>query len=121
MDNLEILRAKHALKKAEGLKKESVNRLPGLIVSNGLLATLAFVCEEKPEREPLKIAMDAVAEYLSKRNILKDIKENNNAAKEMLHQLITKGSSLDLQQATYETLKYLAYLKRFSEKKSSSS
>ncbi|KIE59473.1 hypothetical protein A946_02040 [Methylacidiphilum kamchatkense Kam1] len=114
--NLDLFRATHALEKAKSLRKESVNRLPGLIIANGLLATLAFVSEEKDEREPLRNAMDAVAHYLLKRKII-TAKDNNKSLAEQMLEDLTKSPSSKLQQATYETLKYLSYLKRFAKKK----
>ncbi|TFE65871.1 type III-B CRISPR module-associated protein Cmr5 [Methylacidiphilum caldifontis] len=115
--NLELSRAEHALKNAKDLSKEKVNRLPGLIQGNGLLATLAFVSEEKEERKELKNAMEAVIDYLREREILNSSlnKENENKILITINEL-TNGDSLKLQQATIESLKYLSYLKRFSKK-----
>ena len=42
MKNLEQIRAAAALEPAKTLDKAAVNKLPAMIMSNGLLATIAF-------------------------------------------------------------------------------
>lgn len=110
MTNLDILRAKHALNRANNLDKKNVNKIPGLIMSNGLLSTLAYIIDKKSDSETSK-AMEAVIDYLKERNVI-----SKNTVTGALQEL-TNGDSIKLQRATFEALQYLSYLKRFSEKK----
>ena len=62
MQNLEQIRAAHALQKAPTLDKQVVSKLPAMILNNGLLAAAAFARDGN--REGMRDAMDAVADYL---------------------------------------------------------
>ncbi len=108
MQNLDQLRAAHAVKRARTLKKRSVNKLPAMILSNGLLATAAFT--KDGNREGMRDAMDAVADYLGSRNLIGPGKVGCDG---MINDLVSR-SSIDLQRATSEALAYLSFLKRFA-------
>ena len=55
MQNLDQLRAAHAIKEALKTDKSSVAKLPAMLLSNGLLGTLAFAAEaQKPKREKME-------------------------------------------------------------------
>ena len=54
MQNLDQVRAAHALKEALKTDKAAVSKLPAMLLSNGLLGMLAFAAEaEKPKREKM--------------------------------------------------------------------
>lgn len=108
MQNLDQIRASHALSavKGEGLQKKHVNKLPALIVNNGLLAAAAFTSE----RKELGVVMDCVAEHLKKTGRLKKSSNNSEMQKEL-----AEGSSAALRLATDEALAYLSFLKRFAK------
>jgi CRISPR type III-B/RAMP module-associated protein Cmr5 len=85
-----------------------------MILTNGLLATLAFACEQdKTRRRNMKAAADGLASHLTK--ILPEAGTANTG--EALAQNLAKGSDLTLQRATTEALAYLAYLKRYAAPK----
>ncbi|MGB9603807.1 MAG: type III-B CRISPR module-associated protein Cmr5 [Verrucomicrobiia bacterium] len=121
MKNLDQIRASNALKKAKDISKSDVNRIPALIVNNGLLATLAFATEmresengqKKYAREKMKQIMDCIAEHLSGDEIGIDVLKGCTNASKLLDRL-TNVSFYDLQKATDEALHYLSYLKRFA-------
>jgi CRISPR/Cas system CMR-associated protein Cmr5 small subunit len=115
MKNLEQIRAAAALGPAQGLSREAINKLPGLIINNGLLAAAAF-CQAGGDgnKDHLKEAMQATAQHLHERKILPRFV----SIKEMIGDLCQKDAST-LQRATAEALAFLAFLKRFAPKKSS--
>jgi CRISPR/Cas system CMR-associated protein Cmr5 small subunit len=110
MQNLEQIRADHALKKATILDKKTVSKLPGMIVNNGFLAASAFASDGN--RDGLRDVMDAVADHLKGRGLVGSTAGN---CKDMIKDLAAR-SSADLQCATVEALAYLAFLKRFAAK-----
>lgn len=114
MKNLEQLRAAAALQAAPGIKREAISKLPGLIINNGLLAAAAFCAADGdgPNRGDLQKAMLATAGHLAARKIL----TNGDSIKAMIEELAGRDSSV-LQRATAEALAFLAFLKRFAEKK----
>lgn len=112
MQNLEQIRAAAALKPAEGLDRSAVNKLPALIIANGLLAAAAFCQAEGggENRKGMKRAMDAIAAHLAGQGRLgASVKTTEALIEDLAHR-----DSYDLQQATTEALAYLAYLKRFA-------
>ena len=114
MQNLDQLRAAHANAAAAKTEKSSVAKLPGMILTNGLLATLAFACEDKkPNREKMKAAGDSLATHLAK--FIPEIGPATNG--QVLGTALAQGSDLTLQRATTEALAYLSYLKRYAPKK----
>ncbi len=123
MKNLDQLRAAHALTAAELpgrdqfpklIDKSSVAKLPGMILTNGLLATLAFACEEgKENRRAIYTAANALAIHLGSTFV--ELNGCNSGT--VLGNRLAGGNALTLQRATTESLAYLSYLKRFAEKK----
>ena len=120
MKNPEQTRAAQALKfwNSEPAKKlagregaEVLRRLPALLLTNGLLATLAYA---KTSPEPWKILMDEISAFLSpgKMGVLPAPAPNLDS----LIQVLTNelSDSLLLQRATAEALFYTGYLKRFA-------
>lgn len=121
MQNLEQVRATNALKSAKDISKSDVNRIPALIINNGLMATLAFATEKregedkkvKPARWEMKYIMDCVAAHLSDSRVGIDSLKDCTDAEKLLKRLTTV-SFYDLQKATDEALQYLSYIKRFA-------
>ena len=112
--NLDQLRAQHAHEAAGKTDRASVSKLPGMILTNGLLATLAFACEkDKKPRENMKAAADSLAAHLSKR--IPAIGSVNTG--DALAVKLASGDALTLQRATNEALAYLTYLKRYAAPK----
>lgn len=113
MQNLEQIRAKHALAHVGGLDKRAISKLPALILNNGLLAATAFTLDGGGEnRKDMKGAMDRVALHLRDRKLVAD----RVADAQALVADLTQRNSADLQRAADETLAYLGYLKRFAVK-----
>ena len=112
MQNLEQIRAANALEPAKHLDRSAVNKLPAMILANGLLATAAFCDAEGENRKDMKGAMDATAAHLAKREL---IAIGKNTTKGIIEDL-SAGDSQRLQRATSEALAFIAYLKRFAPK-----
>jgi CRISPR/Cas system CMR-associated protein Cmr5 small subunit len=87
-----------------------------MIINNGLLATAAYaaVIDESGElkRAALKLALDAVADYLCQQGILSHDKGTVDG---LLEDLPSRPDAEPLQRATSEALAYLSYLKRFAK------
>ncbi len=131
MKNLEQLRAMHALEfwrpvqgqppQTRGVNKgDVVSKLPGLVVSNGLLQTAAFAKSKGGGHQELLLA---VFRFLSHPD--RALLPTPTAARpgepeiERYIRLLTDGpdaTSLRLQAATAEALAYMGYLKRFAPK-----
>lgn len=116
MKQLEQLRAAHALQHVGDLPKEAVNGLPGLILANGLLGTLAFCSAESSgaNRGSQAKALQLAADFLAEQQVL----PGRPQSLEQWIDTLCKGSAAELQQVTDEVLAYLAYLKRFARKQS---
>jgi CRISPR type III-B/RAMP module-associated protein Cmr5 len=115
MQNLDQIRAKNAIEPAKSLDRSAVNKLPAMILTNGLLATAAF-CEAEgggDNRNQMKRALDATTAHLSKRGLIAQGKTQTN---ELIADLAA-CDSVHLQRATAEALAFIAYLKRFAPKK----
>jgi CRISPR type III-B/RAMP module-associated protein Cmr5 len=114
MKNLEQIRAANALEPAKGLSRSAVNKLPAMILANGLLATAAFCNAEGggENRADMKKALNATAGHLAKQGHLAP---GTNTVAGMIEDLC-KRSSHELQRATAEALAFIAYLKRFALK-----
>lgn len=112
--NLEQIRAAAALTPAKDLSRSAVNKLPAMILANGLLAACAFCDAEGggENRKDMKAALKATAEHLAKRKYLS---EGINTVRGMIEDL-SKRDSHQLQRATTEALAFIAYLKRFAPK-----
>lgn len=114
MKNLEQIRAAGALDPAKDLSRSAVNKLPAMILSNGLLAAAAFCDAEGggENRQDMKAALAATAEHLASRG---HIAPGSKTVRCMLEDL-SKRNSHHLQRATAEALAFIAYLKRFAPK-----
>lgn len=115
MQNLEQIRAANALEPARNLDRSAVNKLPAMIITNGLLATAAF-CEAEgggDNRSNMKSALDATARHLATRGLV----AANTASTRSLIEDLARRDSHHLQRATAEALAFVAYLKRFAPKK----
>jgi CRISPR type III-B/RAMP module-associated protein Cmr5 len=114
MKNLEQIRAANALEPAKELSRSAVNKLPAMILANGLLATAAFCNAEGggENRGDMKKALEATAKHLANRGHLTP--ETKTVAG-MIEDL-SKRTSHELQRATAEALAFIAYLKRFAPK-----
>jgi hypothetical protein len=118
MKNLEQIRAAQALRfwNSEPARRvagreggDPVQKLPVLILSNGLLATIAFA---KANGAGFEILAREIGEFLSPghMNVLPaPAPDLDHFIKVLTHE---KSDSLLLQRATTEALAYLAYLKR---------
>jgi len=118
--NLEQLRAAHALSKAAALNRQDTRKLPALILNNGFLAAAAFTLDSAA-RNGMRDVVVAIGQHLHQRGHLHREPvgaDNNERVKSLLGELSGK-SSLDLQRATDEALAYLGYLKRFAAKRAS--
>lgn len=114
--NLEQVRAKHALDRAPAVKKQNnegdcLSGYPSLVVNNGLLATLAFSLDK--EKQHVRVA-NAVAYHL---HTLDTVRQTGNGVPSAvtLRDALTKADSQTLRRATGEALAFLAYLKRFAK------
>lgn len=121
MQNLDQIRAAAALAAAESTSRQAVSKLPAMIMTNGLLSASAFADErgkaDKPKREKMQAAMNAVARHLKNPvhgiTVLESVKDIKTLATALSEKPAT---SLDLQRATHEGLAFLAYLKRYAVK-----
>lgn len=123
MQNLHQIRAENALiatgqkqpsasqQPIKPVEERAVNKLPAMVVNNGLLAAAAFA-QEKDEK--LRNAMDAVARHLSDPRIGRLSAQNTTAAA-LISELACSHSE-NLRLASEEALAYLSFLKRFAVK-----
>jgi CRISPR type III-B/RAMP module-associated protein Cmr5 len=114
MKNLEQIRAAAALEPAKSLDKAAVNKLPAMILSNGLLATIAFCHSESSggNRSHMANALMATAKHLVGQNLAPT---GANDLMAFAHALSTQDSH-HLQRATAEALAFIGYLRRFAKK-----
>jgi len=117
MINLEQIRAAAALKVKDANKvtKADVNKLPALIISNGLLAATAFAVEDgKSTRAGMKSVMDHASQHLKNPVLGLDSLAGVTNAQGLIRALTESGGSSNvLQRATAEVLAFLGYVKRF--------
>lgn len=105
MKNLDQIRAAHALKAADSIAKEDVNKMPALIINNGLLAATAFAYSKD---QGMRKVFDELTDYLKAQGYLKN---------KIIDDLTAPGvTSAKLQVATNEALAYISFLKRFAKK-----
>ncbi|MBI2924891.1 MAG: type III-B CRISPR module-associated protein Cmr5 [Verrucomicrobia bacterium] len=121
MQNLDQIRADNALMACgqqpvpagrapvKPVTDTAVNRLPALIVNNGLLATAAFA-EKKGDE--LLCAMDAVAWHLADSRVGR-LPTNRTTTRGLTEHLIANNSQA-LRLAAAEALNFLTYLKRYA-------
>ncbi|MCS1410349.1 MAG: hypothetical protein M2R45_03541 [Verrucomicrobia subdivision 3 bacterium] len=114
MKNLEQIRAAEAINSAKDLDRAAVNKLPAMILTNGLLATVAFCNPESSSgknRPAMTKAMERTAKYLATQGL-------NRAANQGLKEFAEDLSSRDsvhLQRTTEEALAFIGYLRRFAK------
>ena len=121
MQNLDQIRADNALM-ACGIKAvpsgrppvgsvagTAVNKLPALIVNNGLLAASAFADKK---RDDLLRAMDAVAWHLADSRVRK-LPSDCTTTRGLIEHLVASDSQA-LRLAAAEALNFLSYLKRYA-------
>lgn len=127
MKNLEQIRAAKALTVAEKTAKADVNKLPAMIIGNGLLATIAFANEKndkgQPRRPAMLAVMNGVAEHLASPAIaiVPGAKNADSLIKRLSDPENPQANSLQLQRATAEALAFIGYVKRFATKEKSDS
>lgn len=114
MKNLEQIRAAAALEPAKSMDKAAVNKLPAMIMGNGLLATIAFCHSESSggNRSHMATALMATARHLAGQELAAPGASDLLAfAKDL-----SGRDSTHLQRATAEALAYIGYLRRFAKK-----
>lgn len=114
MTNLEQVRAAAALGPAKTLDKSAVNKLPAMILSNGLLATISFCHSESTggNRNQMANALLATAKHLADQHLAAPGGSDLMA----LAQDLSSRDSHHLQRATAEALAFIGYLRRFAKK-----
>ncbi len=121
MKTLAQIRAANALKAAKqpnmgiGQKGgDALSSFPMLIITDGLLATLAYAVERKPDGQRKNpgalLVANAIAEHLSSPGIR--IVKASDA--DSLVEELANADSATIRRATSETLAFLNYLKRFT-------
>jgi len=115
MRNLDQVRAGAAIGPSKRLSRASVNKLPALIMQNGLLAASAFCNEDGggENRKGMKDALTATVRYLASAGFLA---AGTESIDKMTDELARRDSN-HLQRTTTEALAFIAYLKRFSTKR----
>lgn len=118
MKNLEQIRAKHALEPAKSLDRSAINKLPAMIMTNGLLATIAFCHSQSSgsSRSHMANALLATAQHLAEQNIVASGASDLMA---FANDLCGRDSH-HLQRATAEALAFIGYLRRFAKKDNNS-
>jgi len=124
MKNLEQIRAAAALPVAERTTKADVNKLPALIIANGLLAATAFANEKKDngrgaKRPAMQAVLNGVAKHLASLTIVPGATDADSLVEKLTKD--PQANSTKLQRATAETLAFIAYVKRFTTKEKSES
>jgi len=114
MQNLEQIRAAAALEPAKTLDKSAVNKLPAMIVGNGLLATIAFCHSESSgeNRSQMARALIATAKHLAGQGLI----DSKNTDLEAFAKELAARDSHHLQRTTTEALSFIGYLRRFAKK-----
>lgn len=126
MENLEQRRAAHALAKAQACRKQDndgdcLPGYPGLIINNGLLATLAFAMEKSivmgqvSRRAQWWAVSSAIADHLHQLGIVRSQQGEPDAASLRNELISTRCDAFTLRRATDEALAFLGYLKRFAK------
>lgn len=121
MKNLEQIRAANALAYAEADVKKGgaqggdvVNKLPALIMSNGLLAAGAFAFAKGAGWQA---CLDHLAAHLAHQDVAIVPCDKRNL-KALLEYLTKEADSATLKHATDEALAWLCYARRFVKKSS---
>jgi len=121
MKNLDQIRAHNALLHKDRIANsqgggDAISGFPMLVLTDGLLAALAFSCEWKNQQSG---ARKHPGEYTVASAIAEHLRHQQNPicnatdADDLLHELADGNSDALLRRATGETLAFLNYLKRF--------
>ncbi len=119
MKNLDQIRAHNALQHKDRIANsqgggDAISGFPMLILTDGLLAALAFACEKKGENErkhPGEYTVArAIAEHLNTAGNRITAAGNPDA---LLAELARQETDTLLRRATAEAIAFLNYLKRF--------
>lgn len=115
MNNVEQIRASAALDIASGLNRSYVRRIPSMLITNGLIATIGFVIakDSDPNYQAIGKAFVRLGEHLADRKIL----ESKPSTLEDLVRKLCQCETVGLQRATAEALQFFGHLKRFSTDK----
>ncbi|MFN0077916.1 MAG: type III-B CRISPR module-associated protein Cmr5 [Prosthecobacter sp.] len=124
--HLEQSRAAHALARAQTCRKQEKDGdclpgYPGLIVNNGLLATLAFAMEKSLEKGRINpraqwwAVSSAIAYHLHQLGIVTHQRGEPDAASLRDELISPRCDAFTLRRATDEALAFLGYLKRFAK------
>jgi CRISPR type III-B/RAMP module-associated protein Cmr5 len=115
MKTLDQIRATNALQKADALNSpdggNALSGYPSLIISNGLLATLAFSIDKKGKH--IEIA-NAIAHHLANLGDGQNLVAPQPATAQGLRDKLAASDADHLRRCTAEALAYLAFLKRFA-------
>jgi CRISPR/Cas system CMR-associated protein Cmr5 small subunit len=120
LQNLDQIRAKSALHFASRVDRgeiraagknggEAMKKIPPMIMTNGLLASLAYAMENKAAG--YSIIFDAIAEHLACADVSVTPREKRNAAD--LTDYLSQSDSRTLKRATSEALAWLGFARRF--------
>jgi len=121
MKNLDQIRAHNALRHKDRIANsqgggDAISGFPMLLLTDGLIAALAFACEWKDQRSGTRkhpgeyTVATAMTEHLGhKDNLICDATD----ADDLLHKLASSNTDTLLRRATAESLAFLSYLKRF--------
>lgn len=120
LQNLEQVRAQSAIAFAKSPAEkrgkdggEAIKKIPPMIMSSGLLASIAFAIEERKNgfsRPGFAAIFDAIGKHLSSEPI--GILSETNSAKQLIDKL-SESDSQTLKLATSEALQWLGYARRF--------
>jgi CRISPR/Cas system CMR-associated protein Cmr5 small subunit len=121
MKNLDQIRANNALRHKDRIANsqgggDAISGFPMLVLTDGLLAALAFACEWKDRRSGTRkhpgeyTVAHAMTEHLGhERNTICIATDPDD----LLHLLASSDTDTLLRRATAESLAFLSYLKRF--------
>ncbi|HOX00909.1 MAG TPA: type III-B CRISPR module-associated protein Cmr5 [Candidatus Paceibacterota bacterium] len=119
MQNLEQIRAAAALPVAQHTTKADVNKIPAMIITNGLLAAIAFANERKNDgqeakRPAMQAVFDGAARHLALVGIVPGAIDSDSLIRGLAGPNRPEATSVRLQRATTEVLAFIAYVKRFA-------
>jgi CRISPR/Cas system CMR-associated protein Cmr5 small subunit len=120
LQNLDQIRAKSALLFASRVARgeiraagknggDAMKKIPPMIMTNGLLASLAYAVEDKAAG--YRVIFDAIAEHLACAHVSVIPREKGNAADLTGH--LSQSDSRTLKRATTEALAWLGFARRF--------
>lgn len=117
MKNLEQIRAYNALQASHQAIKgkdsgEVVKKVPPMIINDGLLAAVAFACQQK-DGSGYKLVFQAVMTHLQSLELYEPQGKNSECD---FARWLAECESAQLRALTAETLSYLSYLRRFATK-----